>query len=122
MENIRNEYIPFIVKDVISKKKPETESQFIEFAQALYDQIKKRKLNAIRLIEIQNGRSYEVGNTVILVGIKKRSYTITEIVDETKPYYDSKEYEFHVFAKTESNTTVLLAKVINCPVVVEYEI
>lgn len=40
MTFIRNTYIPEIVKTVISKQKPETEGEFIEFAQALYDQVK----------------------------------------------------------------------------------
>jgi hypothetical protein len=44
MENIRNDYIPFIVKLLVIKKKPETKDEFIEFAQALYDQIESRKI------------------------------------------------------------------------------
>jgi hypothetical protein len=77
----------------------------------------------IKSIQVQNnfnnGKRYEVGETIIVTGKNTRNYTISEIIDKTKEYYDSKEYEFHILAKTESNTTVLLARIINCPIVIE---
>lgn len=43
MPYIKDTYIPYIVKQVISNKKPVTEEEFIEFAQDLYDQIKAKE-------------------------------------------------------------------------------
>ena len=76
-------------------------------------------MSKIKSIHIQNnfnnGISYKVGT-------KYNRYTISEIVDNSKSYYDSKEYEFHILAKNESNDVFLLAKIINCKALVEYEI
>ena len=76
-------------------------------------------MNKIKSIHIQNnfnnGISYKVGT-------KYNRYTISEIVDNSKSYYDSKDYEFHILAENESNDVFLLAKIINCKALVEYEI
>ena len=76
-------------------------------------------MNKIKSIQIQNnfnnGISYKVGT-------KYNRYTISEIVDNSKSYYDSKDYEFHILAENESNDVFLLAKIINCKALVEYEI
>ena len=42
MEFIKNKYIPYIVKEAIKKYKPQTEEEFIEFSQDLYEQIIKK--------------------------------------------------------------------------------
>jgi hypothetical protein len=49
MDKIRELYIPTVVKDVISKHKPQTEGEFIQFSQALYDVIVK-KIEEIRSV------------------------------------------------------------------------
>lgn len=49
MNKIREVYVPFLVKEVLKKYKPNTEQDFIEFSQALYDQIKQKEVNIIQV-------------------------------------------------------------------------
>lgn len=53
MEFLREKYIPYIVKQVLKKHKPVTEAEFIEFSQALYDQIKQKE-RELDVLSIKN--------------------------------------------------------------------
>ena len=53
MSFLENTYIPFIVKKVIKKKKPKTELEYIEFSQALYNQVKKKE-QRLDVLKINN--------------------------------------------------------------------
>lgn len=57
-DKILDIYIPFVVKEVIRKKKPETESEFVAFAQALYRRIKEIE-NKVKIKEIKKGQMIE---------------------------------------------------------------
>lgn len=49
MKFIREKYIPFIVREILKKEKPETEEDFIKFSQSLCDIVIKKELNILTL-------------------------------------------------------------------------
>lgn len=83
-------------------------------------------MNNIKSIKIQNlhnnGKFYEVGQTFIkLTDFKPtESYTITEIDDDSKEYYDSVDHVYSIYGKTDIVDHFLLARIKNCSVLVEY--
>lgn len=55
MDYLREKYIPFLVKEVIANRKPITENDFIEFSQALYDQLRKKEKSIKQIVHNELG-------------------------------------------------------------------